>query len=185
MNCVSAASLYGAMPKGELFASKPIDPVTLAGQFRFAGKNPEASAGRRVLIVSDDAIIALDLQRILRDAGYRVVGPISSVSQVGAFTKRTKIDCAILDIDRWPNRAFAIADYLAALNVPLIVVTARGREALPERYTQLPRVETPYGKESLLGAIERAICGCPSEGPEPHAFEGDGKIRWPRVLPGL
>ena len=185
MNCVSAASLYGAMPKGELFASRPIDPVTLAGQVKFAGKNPEASAGRRVLIVSDDAIIALDLQRILRDAGYRVVGPISSVSQIGAFANRARLDCAILDIDRWPNRAFAIADYLAVLNIPLVVVTARGRAAVPQRYTQLPVVQKPYAKNSLLDGIEQAICGCPNERPEPHVFEDDGKIRWPRVLPGL
>src|ERR1044071_7722244 len=54
---------------------------------------------RRVLVVVDDAIVALDLQRLLHEAGYRVVGPATTVAEIQGLIQRGDIDCAILDLD--------------------------------------------------------------------------------------
>jgi CheY-like chemotaxis protein len=43
---------------------------------------------RRILVVEDDPIIALDLQRILEAAGATVVGPAREVSEAISFIKK-------------------------------------------------------------------------------------------------
>ena len=53
----------------------------------------------RVLVVVDDAVMALDLQRLLHDAGYRVIGPATTVAEIQRMIERGDIDCAILDLD--------------------------------------------------------------------------------------
>jgi CheY-like chemotaxis protein len=53
----------------------------------------------KVLVVVDDAIVALDLQRLLHEAGYRVVGPATTVAEIQRMIQRGDIDCAIVDLD--------------------------------------------------------------------------------------
>ena len=98
----------------------------------------------KVLVVVDDAIMALDLQRLLHDAGYRVIGPATTVAEIQRMIERGDIDCAILDLDVDRRAPLPIADLLAFADVPFVYLTtgsarpgtgaaqaeAGGREAL-------------------------------------------------------
>ncbi len=50
----------------------------------------------RVLIVEDEAIIALELERIVTDAGYVALGPVWTVEQALAYAPRA--DVALIDL---------------------------------------------------------------------------------------
>jgi two-component system, response regulator PdtaR len=50
----------------------------------------------RVLIIEDEPIIALELERIVEDAGYVPVGPASTLEQALAFAPRA--DIALVDL---------------------------------------------------------------------------------------
>ena len=102
MTFVSAASTLGdtwnGRPAGniESFASLP-----KAEGMRFS---PPALASSglpkgRVLLVVEDAVLAFDLQRLLHEAGYHVVGPLSAAAEIQSMIRRGDIDCAILDLD--------------------------------------------------------------------------------------
>jgi FixJ family two-component response regulator len=49
-----------------------------------------------VLIVEDNGFVALELERIARDAGYETVGPVSTVEQALAYAP--KADVALVDL---------------------------------------------------------------------------------------
>jgi CheY-like chemotaxis protein len=199
MTIVSAASLSGVMAEAtpgvrqsqfETIINVQAQPLPSAEEARCGGDGAVTSFGRRVLLVGDDAVVSLDLQRILRDAGYRVVGPASSISIAERLAGRGRIDCAILDIDRWPARAFAIADRLAVLGIPLVLMSANETEQLPRRFARVPLVRKPEAARCLVDAIEQAIA-VSREGsgeelePPPYTFDTRPPMPWPRVLPGL
>lgn len=71
----------------------------------------------KVLVVVDDAIMALDLQRLLHEAGYRVVGPATTVVEIQGMIQRGDIDCAILDLDVDRRAPLSIADLLTFADV--------------------------------------------------------------------
>jgi CheY-like chemotaxis protein len=111
----------------------------------------------KVLVVVDDAIVALDLQRLLRDAGYRVVGPATTVADIQRMIQRDDIDCAILDLDVDRRAPLPIADLLAFADVPFVYLTTGVFGAVPWRHRHRPVVEKPFTREILIAAIEKAM----------------------------
>ena len=59
-------------------AWKPVHTPTPPPRWLGASEPPRG----RILVVEDQAVVALDLQRSLREAGYRVVGPATSLPAV-------------------------------------------------------------------------------------------------------
>ncbi len=53
----------------------------------------------RILIVEDQVPVALEIQKTLRDAGYRIVGPAGSQSEVTRLVRRGGLDAAVIDAD--------------------------------------------------------------------------------------
>ncbi|WP_157118768.1 sensor histidine kinase [Azohydromonas lata] len=66
-----------------------------------------------ILIVEDDAVIALDLQLQLEDMGYRVVGPADSAADALALAARELPDLVLMDINiRGPLNGVQAAEAL-------------------------------------------------------------------------
>ena len=61
-----------------------------------------------VLVVEDEALIALDLQALLEHAGYRVLGPANSPAVAFNLLEANQPDVALLDINLGRTDAFAI-----------------------------------------------------------------------------
>jgi CheY-like chemotaxis protein len=139
---------------------------------------------RRVLVVGHDALMAPDLQRILREAGYRVVGPALSLTDAERLMARGPIDCAVVDADL-EGQPFAMADRLERAGIPFVFVTSDSRQALGGKYAGRPVISKPYDPDQVLAAIERAISrGFESES-EIHYPTAPPTISWPRVFPQL
>jgi CheY-like chemotaxis protein len=73
-------------------------------------------AGRRILVVEDEMLIALMLQNLLEELGHHVVGRAATVADALAIieTDTQGIDAATLDVDLAGEQSNAVAD---ALNV--------------------------------------------------------------------
>ncbi len=112
----------------------------------------------RVLVVEDEAMIAMDLQGILRRAGCEVIGP---VGRVEAATRRADgeppPDVALLDIILGGESVFVVADALAARRIPFVFVTGYGKDVLPERFRERPMTSKPYSPGSLLAMLAEAV----------------------------
>jgi DNA-binding response OmpR family regulator len=111
----------------------------------------------KILVVEDEAVVALDLQRTLREAGYRVVGPATSLADVQKLIARGSIDCAVLDLAIDRRTPIPVADLLAFADVPFVFLTNGDKSGLPQQHVHRPVVERPYIEHDLLAAIERAM----------------------------
>jgi hypothetical protein len=116
----------------------------------------------KVLVVVDDALVALDLQRLLHEAGYRVVGPATTVADIQRMIGRGDIDCAILDLDIDRRAPLPIADLLTFADIPFVYLTTGFPGAVPWRHRRRPVVEKPASptKRCVHGRREIVLeCG--------------------------
>jgi DNA-binding response OmpR family regulator len=113
--------------------------------------------GVRVLLVEDDALIALTIEDTLSNAGCRVVGPLASVGAALRAIEEEPPQCAVLDVNLGGELALPIADALAAAAIPFIWLTGHSAETLPAPYRHHPVVCKPYLDAALMAALSAAV----------------------------
>jgi DNA-binding response OmpR family regulator len=75
----------------------------------------------RVLVLGDDAIIALDIEAILTDAGVEVPATLSTCASAMEWLKGNRPHVAILDVNLQDGSCELIAQRLLDLRVPFVV----------------------------------------------------------------
>jgi CheY-like chemotaxis protein len=111
----------------------------------------------RILVVEDEALIAMDLQALLEDAGYKVIGPANSSAAALALIDAEPPDVALLDVNLGRSDAFGVASVLSDRKTEIIFLTGHTAHKLPPAHRHLPLVSKPYLPQVLLQAIERAL----------------------------
>jgi CheY-like chemotaxis protein len=111
-----------------------------------------------VLIVEDEALIAMDLQSLLEEAGYRVMGPANSTAAAMALLlDGDEPDVALLDVNLGRSDVFGVANELATRKTRLIFLTGHTAQKLPQAHRHRPLVAKPYLPHVLLQAVELAL----------------------------
>jgi CheY-like chemotaxis protein len=118
-----------------------------------AGK--AAMAGRRILVVEDEFLIALDIAGALEQGGLQVIGPLASVRDALSALEREHVDGALLDANLGGEQVGKVADALFARRVPFAFVSGYGREQLPPQHRSVPLIGKPFTSEALLGMVAR------------------------------
>ncbi|WP_368744755.1 PAS domain S-box protein [Desertibaculum subflavum] len=123
---------------------------------------PQAAAvpslqGRRVLVVEDEALIALDIAATLEEAGCVVVGPASTLEQAKAEIHATSIDAALLDANLAGQPVDEVAEALAARAIPFAFLTGYGRQALPAAHRHAPLIRKPFVPREAIEVVGRLL----------------------------
>ena len=84
-----------------------------------------------ILVVEDEALIAMDLQALLEDAGYRVLGPANSSAAALALIDADAPDVALLDVNLGRSDAFGVASILTERKTQVIFLTGHTAHKLP------------------------------------------------------
>lgn len=114
-------------------------------------------AGRRILLVEDEYMIAVDLADALARLGAEVVGPVPTLERALALaTSPAPLDGAVLDVSLHGELVFPVADALLARGVPFVLATGYDEWVVPEAYRDVPRHEKPIDPELL--ARDLAAC---------------------------
>ena len=94
-----------------------------------------------ILIIEDEAIIALHIQSIVKQVGHRVVGVARTRTEAVALAAREKPELVLADISLGDGSSGidAVKDILSVADVPVIFVTA-----FPERLLTGERPEPTY-----------------------------------------
>jgi DNA-binding response OmpR family regulator len=104
----------------------------------------------RVLVVEDDTLLAFEMQDILSDAGYDVVGPAATVAKALALIDSQPPHAAFVDCNLNGELATAVALALAAKNIPFAVVTGSDHESLPVAFSNALFAGKPFKAARLL-----------------------------------
>src|SRR4029078_8382787 len=115
-----------------------------------------AVGGKRVLVVEDEAIVAMMVEDMLRDLGFVPVGPASTISDGVALAAREAIDVGLLDVNVQGERVDRVAQALTARNIPVLFVTGYGQSYSPPIAGSLV-IDKPYTQEGLERALTRAL----------------------------
>jgi PAS domain S-box-containing protein len=115
----------------------------------------------RILIVEDEAIVAMDLRLHLQALGYESVGTAANATEALALAERTRPDLALMDISLEDGEdGIEAAGRLQALGVPVVFLTAYADEHTLERakrsrpYGYLVK---PFEERALHSTIEMAL----------------------------
>jgi len=113
-------------------------------------------AARSILIVEDELLVGLELEQILRDAGWHVIARVNSVSAALAAIATTKIDAAVVDLNLGRESAYPVVDMLSAKGIPFMILTGYAIEDVRQEHRRRT-VGKPFQSDELIGALDRAI----------------------------
>ena len=124
----------------------------------------EALRGRRVLVIEDEMLVAMEFESLLQRQGCAVVGPASTVDRALALLDHDQPDAALLDLNLNGESASAVAVALRTRGVPFVLVTGYGEAQSSEPELQgAPRVDKPVNHYALLRALAQVMdAGSPS-----------------------
>ncbi len=121
----------------------------------------------RLLVVEDEALVAMLIEDQLLELGFEVVGPAATVGQALTLCKKEQIDGALLDVNLGGDeRSYPVADELDALGIPYVFVTGYGQAGIPERHAGKAVLRKPFALSELKRFVDRHFpcSGSPSIG---------------------
>jgi DNA-binding response OmpR family regulator len=123
--------------------------------------NQTANSRPLVLVLEDEALIALNVQDELQDAGYEVAGPFSTCSAALEWLQTTTPDMAILDAALKDGPCREIALELSRREVPFLIYSGyqEDRQLLSE-FDHITWIEKPVPSEVLVQACQQLLVGC-------------------------
>ena len=111
----------------------------------------------RVLVVEDEALIAMLVADMLHDGGGEMVGPAGNLTDAVNLARTAQADVALLDLDLKGTLAYPAADVLRGRGVPLVFTSGYGSGALIQRFQDCPMLDKPFDQPSLEQAIDTAL----------------------------
>jgi PAS domain S-box-containing protein len=116
----------------------------------------ESVRGRRILIVEDAVLLALELEAGLTEAGAIVVGAAADVEEALRLAE-TPFDVAVLDANLNGVPVTPVAAALAARGKPFIFATGYGDAAPAPEGFDAPVVRKPYNIAQIAAAVAEAL----------------------------
>jgi len=120
--------------------------------------NPRPAAGKSVLLLEDNMLIALEAEDMLREAGATHVALASTLGEAEYLIANNQFDLAMLDINVGRSTSFELAKKLKSAGTPFIFATGYGEElALEGHGGDEIIIQKPYERDHIARAIERAL----------------------------
>lgn len=114
-------------------------------------------SGKRMLVVEDEALIALMVREILAELDMEVVGPCGTVGAACAVAQSADFDCAILDLNLGGMTSYAVADIVIGRGIPVIISTGMGEGGILEDYRHIPVLKKPFFAGDVIEAVSLAF----------------------------
>ena len=129
-----------------------------------------------ILIVEDEALLAMDIEAMVDDAGHRVAGEAASLFDVQTLADALCPDLAFVDIQlaRSTNGLDVCREIQRKWPEPYIVFVTANPKKIPDDFVGAHGVITkPFSRNGLMSAmryIEEGVCDPPPVSPQPASF---------------
>ncbi|MCW5714828.1 MAG: hypothetical protein KIT43_09990 [Bauldia sp.] len=121
--------------------------------------NPENA---RVLIVEDDALVAMEMEARVATFGCTVLGPAPTIAHAHRLLDQFRPDAALLDVNVCGERVTPIAVRLRAMGVPYVLITGYARLAFEEPELQVTKLSKPIAEAELTRTLRRLLNPAPA-----------------------
>jgi DNA-binding NtrC family response regulator len=113
-----------------------------------------ALKGARVLVVEDDAILAMELEWILREAGAQAVTLCRTVENALAALAKDGVAAAVLDVRVAREPVGPVARQLARRGIPFLFYTGQiGNDPLLETWSRCRVITKPASAKVIVSAV--------------------------------
>jgi DNA-binding response OmpR family regulator len=113
---------------------------------------------RKILVVEDDALIAMEMAERLAELGYAVFEPAASVEAAEKMIGAERPDAALLDANLAGVSSVPLGAKLAAMGVPVAFCT--GYDAiknLPPELARAPILTKPISDDALVAVLKAML----------------------------
>lgn len=123
----------------------------------------------KVLIVEDEAILAMELEGLLEDAGHTVVGWATSSTEARRLVDTVEADIAFVDVHLTDGpTGVSVAEYIERSGHPMVVFMTANPTRLPENFAgAVGVIAKPYTMNGLVAALRYLQEGVRT--PPPHS----------------
>ncbi|HSN69933.1 MAG TPA: response regulator [Steroidobacteraceae bacterium] len=109
----------------------------------------------RLLLLDDEALVAIYLEDLLTDLGCEVAHVAGTVASALEFLDGGEpIDAAILDVNLGRDTAYPVAAVLTDRRIPFAFATGYGSRGLREGFAGVPVVDKPFAPGALSVLVE-------------------------------
>jgi two-component sensor histidine kinase/two-component SAPR family response regulator len=122
-----------------------------------------AHPGGRVLLVEDEALVALDLSQMIAGMGFEVVGPLHDL-QLALEEPLDGVDIAVLDVNVAGKEVYPLSEALMAKQVPVVFLTGYDREAVRNAASAAAVLQKPIQPTLLRDTLARVLEERPAGG---------------------
>jgi PAS domain S-box-containing protein len=111
-------------------------------------------AQKRILVIEDHPLIAMDLEEALIAAGCKITGKAATFERAMQLVTGTEYDAALIDTDLGVNAVKALGQTLMDRNILFAFITDSQRNALPGCFQHLPILTKPFSHAQALTLAE-------------------------------
>ena len=129
-----------------------------------------------VLIVEDEALLAMDIEAMIEDVGHHVVGEAASLFDVEALSDTLDPHLAFVDLHLAKQTSGLDVARLITLRWPrtLIIFVTANPKKIPDDFAGghgvISKPFSRSGLQSALRYIEEGVCDPPPTSPQPSSF---------------
>ena len=135
---------------------------------------------KTLMIVEDEALVAMLLRDELQDAGYKVLDLTDRHTEALAVAKAEKPDLALVNI-RLAGRddGIELAEHLKALGIPVVFISGQVSRARSAQTVAIGSMPKPYDAADMVLAVAYLLARMKGDAslPKPdrlEVFDGDG-----------
>ncbi len=111
--------------------------------------------GLRILLVEDEALIAMMAEDMLESIGCSAVTVASSVNEALAVLDGGSFDVAMLDVNLNGERSMIVADRVRQIGMPYLFTTGYGPSGVDAGHGDAPVLAKPYVLADLEATLAR------------------------------
>jgi two-component sensor histidine kinase/CheY-like chemotaxis protein len=137
------------IPRSELLKSRAFHCVRRAVDGNGVAIGFKRQGQPRVLLVEDEALVAMMIQETLGELGFQIVGPVSTASEALSWARENHFDAAVLDINLGDGLVYTVAEVLEQRGVPFVFVTGYDVDSIDSGFTAIPILQKPIEREML------------------------------------
>lgn len=111
--------------------------------------------GMRLLVLEDEYLIGLELERIAEECDVQSVNLVSTVNELLAWIdSEAECDIAIIEVEAHGVSSLQAASLLQLRGVPIVFTTAYDvKSGGIDGFATVPLVGKPYGKSQIVKAV--------------------------------
>jgi PAS domain S-box-containing protein len=119
--------------------------------------NVPSSSRPKVLVVEDDALVAMEIAHVLKKAGFDLLGPARAVAQALSLIEENGCDAAVLDINLGGETSEPVARKLWANGTRFVTLSGYSRGQHPPVLDGATALAKPIQPALLIAEIKRCL----------------------------